>query len=65
MNLIIVLVLIPVMIGLYLITLGLWELRLGFDRPKYAKLMFSGLVLVLVAPFFLSGLFMGASTYFR
>lgn len=42
--------LVSVMIGLYLVTLGLWELREGMDRKKYIKLMFSGLVLVFVFP---------------
>ncbi len=34
-------VLISVLLGLYFITLGLWELKEGVDRAKYIKCMFS------------------------
>ncbi|MBU9723727.1 MULTISPECIES: hypothetical protein [Bacillaceae] len=50
-GLIIVLPIITVLIGLYLITLGLWELREGVNRNQYIKYMFTGLfLLVLVTP---------------
>lgn len=39
-----------VMLGLYYITLAIWELRAGVDRTRYVKLMFGGLVLVVIAP---------------
>ncbi|WP_454191495.1 hypothetical protein [Paenibacillus sp. Marseille-Q7038] len=39
-----------VMLGLYYITLAIWELRAGVDRTRYVKLMFGGLVLVIIAP---------------
>ncbi|WP_236570431.1 hypothetical protein [Paenibacillus sp. An7] len=39
-----------VMLGLYYITLAIWELRVGMDRTRYVKLMFGGLVLVVIAP---------------
>jgi hypothetical protein len=42
-GLIIVLPIISVLVGLYLITLGLWELREGINRKQYIKLMFTGL----------------------
>ncbi|SES25349.1 hypothetical protein SAMN04487944_12811 [Gracilibacillus ureilyticus] len=50
---IILVILIPVvsiMIGLYLITQGLWELRIGENQTRYAKLMFTGLFLVIILP---------------
>ncbi|AEI44680.1 hypothetical protein [Paenibacillus mucilaginosus] len=40
----------PLMIGLYCVTLALWELREGHDRKRFVTLMFSGLVLVFVVP---------------
>ncbi len=43
MNGIIVLPMISVLIGLYLITLGLWELRVGMNRSRFITFMFSGL----------------------
>lgn len=50
-GLIIVLPIITVLIGLYLITLGLWELREGVNRNQYIKYMFTGLfLLVIVTP---------------
>ncbi|ENH97586.1 hypothetical protein J416_06228 [Gracilibacillus halophilus YIM-C55.5] len=36
------------MIGLYFITLGLWELRRGVHRDQYAKYMFTGLCIVFI-----------------
>jgi uncharacterized membrane protein len=37
-----------VLVGLYLITLGLWELREGVNRKQYIKYMFTGLFLLVV-----------------
>ncbi|THE11390.1 hypothetical protein E1I69_15165 [Bacillus timonensis] len=50
MNIFIMLPAIVVMIGLYFITIGLWELRAGVDRKKYVTYMFTGLVLLLLVP---------------
>lgn len=47
-GLIIVLPAMAIMIGLYLITIGLWELREGVDRKQYIKYMFTGLVLLFI-----------------
>jgi hypothetical protein len=47
-GLIILLPFISIMIGLYLITLGLWELRVGVNRKKYINYMFTGLFLLLI-----------------
>ncbi|CAN7403888.1 hypothetical protein [Rossellomorea sp. LjRoot5] len=35
------------LLGAYLITVGLWELRIGVDRKKYSTYMFIGLVLII------------------
>ncbi|WP_449536442.1 hypothetical protein [Ferdinandcohnia sp. Marseille-Q9671] len=48
MNFFVVLRVLVSIIGLYFITIGLWELRLGVDRKKYVTYMFSGLVLLLI-----------------
>ncbi|GAA5416147.1 hypothetical protein Pryu01_01179 [Paraliobacillus ryukyuensis] len=48
---VILLLLIPVaivMVGLYCIILGLWELRAGKDRNQYIKYMFTGLFLLVI-----------------
>lgn len=47
-GLVIILPFVSIMIGLYLITLGLWELREGVDRNQYIKYMFTGLFLILI-----------------
>lgn len=47
MNIFVMLPVIVSMIGLYFITIGLWELRQGVDRKKYVTYMFAGLVLLL------------------
>ncbi|MDF2065594.1 hypothetical protein [Bacillus sp. Cr_A10] len=44
-----------VMIGLYCITLALWEIRVGADRKKYITYMFTGLVLIFMVPKLLVG----------
>ncbi|MEG9298226.1 hypothetical protein V6B33_17320 [Mangrovibacillus sp. Mu-81] len=41
------------MFGLFCITIGLWELRVGIDRKKYATYMFSGFVLLFIVKFIL------------
>ncbi|MGP4042488.1 hypothetical protein ACTWP4_21650 [Gracilibacillus sp. D59] len=47
-NLIIVLPIILILVGLYFITLGLWELREGVNRNQYIKYMFTGLFLLFI-----------------
>ncbi|QOY38794.1 hypothetical protein AWH56_011300 [Anaerobacillus isosaccharinicus] len=47
-GLVIILPFMSIMIGLYLITLGLWELREGVNRNQYIKYMFTGLFLLLI-----------------
>ncbi|WP_179884884.1 hypothetical protein [Bacillus sp. AFS015802] len=34
------------LLGVYLITVGLWEPRVGTDRRKYSTYMFTGLALI-------------------
>ncbi len=46
--LIFVLPIISILIGLYFITLGLWELREGTNRKQYVKYMFTGLFLLVI-----------------
>lgn len=46
------------LIGLYFITIGLWELRKGVDRKKYVTYVFTGLVLALLVPRVFSPLLM-------
>ncbi|MFJ5718338.1 hypothetical protein [Neobacillus sp. NPDC093127] len=58
MNIIVMLAVIVLMIGLYFITIGLWELREGVDRKKYVTYMFTGLVLLLLVPTLFSPLLM-------
>jgi len=48
MSFIILLPMIAITMGLYLVTLGLWELRTGMDRSKFITYMFSGLFLIFV-----------------
>jgi len=47
-GLVIIFPFISIMIGLYLITLGLWELREGVNRNQYIKYMFTGLFVLLI-----------------
>lgn len=47
-NLIILLPIVSVLVGLYFLILGLWELRLGVNRKQYIKYMFTGLFLLVV-----------------
>jgi len=48
MSLVILLPMIAVTMGLYLVTLGLWELRTGMDRSRFITFMFSGLFLIFI-----------------
>ncbi|WP_197063065.1 hypothetical protein [Pontibacillus marinus] len=48
MSLIFLLPMIAITMGLYLVTLGLWELRTGMDRSRFITYMFSGLFLIFV-----------------
>ncbi|MGO4889441.1 hypothetical protein ACJ2A9_16965 [Anaerobacillus sp. MEB173] len=47
-GLVIILPFLSIMIGVYFITLGLWELREGINKSQYLKYMFTGLFLILV-----------------
>ncbi|TFB14136.1 hypothetical protein E3U55_14580 [Filobacillus milosensis] len=47
-SLIILLPLVSALIGLYFITLGLWDLREGVNRNQYIKYMFTGLFLLII-----------------
>ncbi len=49
-GLMVLLVLVSIMTGLYLITLGLWELRVAVNRYQFIKYMFSGLFLIVILP---------------
>ncbi|MBP3951865.1 hypothetical protein [Bacillus suaedae] len=46
--LLIVLPIASILVGLYFITLGLWELREGVNRKQYIKYMFTGLFLLVI-----------------
>ncbi|WP_404451864.1 hypothetical protein LG329_16190 [Virgibacillus necropolis] len=45
-----IIILVTLMIGLYLVTLGVWELREGTNRKKYITYMTIGLLLIFVFP---------------
>ncbi|MFC4323045.1 hypothetical protein [Litchfieldia salsa] len=47
-SLIFVIPITSILIGLYFITLGLWELREGINRKQYIKYMFTGLFLLVI-----------------
>ncbi|WP_175428246.1 hypothetical protein [Bacillus solimangrovi] len=36
--------------GIFMIILGLWELRIGINRKKYIQLMTAGLLLIFIVP---------------
>ncbi|WP_430789140.1 hypothetical protein VBD025_02880 [Virgibacillus flavescens] len=44
----IVLPIASILVGLYFITLGLWELREGVNKKQYIKYMFTGLFLLVI-----------------
>ncbi|GGM18508.1 hypothetical protein GCM10011351_00340 [Paraliobacillus quinghaiensis] len=46
--LVVVLPIVSILIGLYFITLGLWELREGVNKQLYIKYMFTGLFLLVI-----------------
>ncbi len=41
---------ISMLLGLYLVCLGLWELRLGIDKKRFITFSFSGLFLIFILP---------------
>ncbi|ANS74212.1 hypothetical protein AWM70_06130 [Paenibacillus yonginensis] len=55
MSIVIFIFLVPMMLGLYFVTLAIWELRVGTDRQRFIRLMFGGLVLIFIAPLMLGG----------
>ncbi|GGA45239.1 hypothetical protein [Paenibacillus physcomitrellae] len=55
MSILILIFLVPMMLGLYFVTLAIWELRVGTDRPRFIRLMFGGLVLIFIVPLVLGG----------
>ena len=46
----VVLPMISMLLGLYLVCLGLWELRVGIDRKRFITFSFSGLFLIFILP---------------
>lgn len=51
MNIYIVLLpMISMLLGLYLVCLGLWELRVGIDRKRFITYSFTGLFLIFILP---------------
>ena len=44
---------ISILLGLYLVCLGLWELRVGVDKNRFITFTFTGLCLVFILPRFL------------
>ncbi len=51
MNIYIVLLpMVSMLIGLYLVCLGLWELRVGIDRKRFITFSFTGLFLIFILP---------------
>jgi hypothetical protein len=47
---ILILPLISTLLGLYLVCLGLWELRVGLDRKRFITFSFTGLFLIFILP---------------
>lgn len=41
---------ISMLLGLYLVCLGLWELRVGIDRKRFITFSFTGLFLIFILP---------------
>jgi len=51
MNIYLVLLpMISMLLGLYFVCLGLWELRLGMDKKRFITFSFSGLFLIFILP---------------
>jgi hypothetical protein len=46
----VILPMISMLIGLYLVCLGLWELRVGIDKKRFITFSFSGLFLIFILP---------------
>ena len=46
----VILPMISMLLGLYLVCLGLWELRLGIDRKRFITFSFTGLFLIFILP---------------
>ncbi|MDX1771870.1 MAG: hypothetical protein R3328_10110 [Planococcaceae bacterium] len=45
-----ILPIVSTLLGLYLVCLGLWELRVGLDRKKFITYSFTGLFLIFILP---------------
>ncbi len=41
---------ISMLLGLYFVCLGLWELRVGIDRKRFIAFSFTGLFLIFIFP---------------
>lgn len=46
----VILPMISMLLGLYLVCLGIWELRLGIDRKRFITFSFTGLFLIFILP---------------
>ncbi len=46
----VILPMISMLLGLYLVCLGLWELRVGIDRKRFITFSFTGLFLIFILP---------------
>jgi hypothetical protein len=46
----VILPIISMLLGLYLVCLGLWELRVGLDRKRFITFSFTGLFLIFILP---------------
>jgi len=46
----VILPMISMLLGLYFVCLGLWELRLGIDKKRFITFSFSGLFLIFILP---------------
>lgn len=47
---ILILPMISTLVGLYLVCLGLWELRMGLDEKRFITFTFTGLFLIFILP---------------
>ncbi len=45
-----ILPMISTLVGLYLVCLGAWELRVGLDRKRFITFSFTGLFLIFILP---------------
>ena len=46
----VILPMVSILLGLYLVCMGLWELRVGLDRKRFITLSFTGLFLIFILP---------------